>query len=66
MTEANKPHLDATRAYYDEFSTRYDDKRGGRVRGGYHDLLDDLELRRVGGLRLRQQRGLMIQLYALH
>lgn len=44
MTEANKPHLDATRAYYDEFSTRYDDKRGGRVRGGYHDLLDDLEL----------------------
>jgi ubiquinone/menaquinone biosynthesis C-methylase UbiE len=37
-------HLDATRQYYDEFSRRYDDRRGGKVRGGYHDLLDDLEL----------------------
>jgi ubiquinone/menaquinone biosynthesis C-methylase UbiE len=32
------------RAYYDEFSKRYDDQRGGRVAGGYHDLVDDLEL----------------------
>jgi ubiquinone/menaquinone biosynthesis C-methylase UbiE len=37
-------HLDATREYYDEFSHRYDDKRGGSVRDGYHDLVDELEL----------------------
>ena len=37
-------HLEATRQYYDEFSRRYDSKRGGRVTGGYHDLIDDLEL----------------------
>ncbi len=30
--------------YYDEFSKRYDDRRGGREPGGYHDLLDDLEI----------------------
>ena len=36
--------LDATRAYYDEFSTRYDDRRGGREPFGYHDLIDDLEI----------------------
>ena len=33
-----------SKAYYDEFSKRYDDERGGRVRGGYHDLLDELEV----------------------
>ncbi|EYF04640.1 class I SAM-dependent methyltransferase [Chondromyces apiculatus] len=38
------PHLDATRAYYDEFAARYEDRRGGRDPGGYHDLLDDLEV----------------------
>jgi len=38
------PHLEATRRYYDEFATRYDDARGGRVPGGYHDLIDELEL----------------------
>ena len=36
--------LAATRAYYDEFAQRYDARRGGRVPGGYHDMLDDLEL----------------------
>lgn len=33
-----------SRQYYDEFAKRYDDRRGGRVQGGYHDLLDDLEV----------------------
>lgn len=37
-------HLNATRAYYDEFAARYEDKRGGRDPGGYHDLVDDLEI----------------------
>jgi ubiquinone/menaquinone biosynthesis C-methylase UbiE len=37
-------HLEATRRYYDEFAGRYDDRRGGRVPGGYHDLVDELEL----------------------
>lgn len=37
-------HLDETRRYYDEFAERYDDERGGRVPGGYHDLIDDLEI----------------------
>ncbi len=36
--------LAATRQYYDEFAARYDDKRGGRVPGGYHDLIDELEM----------------------
>jgi len=37
-------HLDATRAYYDEFSRRYEARRGGKDPGGYHDLVDDLEV----------------------
>lgn len=37
-------HIDATRAYYDEFSHRYEDRRGGNDPGGYHDLVDDLEI----------------------
>lgn len=41
---ASADHLDATRAYYDDFSRRYDAQRGGRVPDGYHDLIDDLEL----------------------
>lgn len=32
-----------SRAYYDEFATVYDARRGGNVPGGYHDLLDQLE-----------------------
>jgi ubiquinone/menaquinone biosynthesis C-methylase UbiE len=42
-----------SKQYYDEFSRRYDDKRGGREPGGYHDLLDDLEV----GLVERYGRG---------
>ncbi len=44
-------HLEATRAYYDEFAERYEDLRDGRDPGGYHDLVDELEtdfLRRFG------------------
>jgi len=37
-------HLAATRAYYDGFAERYEDRRDGRDPGGYHDLLDELEL----------------------
>lgn len=37
-------HLEATRAYYDEFSARYEARRDGRDPGGYHDLLDELEV----------------------
>jgi len=37
-------HLRATRRYYDEFAQRYDAARGGNVVGGYHDLIDELEL----------------------
>ena len=41
---ADDDHLGATRAYYDEFSHRYEAKRGGNDPGGYHDLVDDLEV----------------------
>ena len=34
----------ATRRYYDAFAARYEARRGGRVPGGYHDMLDDLEI----------------------
>jgi ubiquinone/menaquinone biosynthesis C-methylase UbiE len=37
-------HLGATRAYYDEFSARYEERRDGRDPGGYHDLVDELEV----------------------
>lgn len=37
-------HLGKTRAYYDEFATRYEDHRDGRDVSGYHDLLDELEV----------------------
>ncbi|APR88200.1 Methyltransferase type 11 [Minicystis rosea] len=40
-------HLDKTRAYYDEFSARYEDRRDGHDPGGYHDMLDDLEVEYV-------------------
>lgn len=32
-----------SRAYYDEFAARYEERRGGRVPRGYHELLDQLE-----------------------
>src|SRR4051812_6005256 len=37
-------HLEATRAYYDDFSARYEDSRDGNDPGGYHDLVDELEV----------------------
>jgi ubiquinone/menaquinone biosynthesis C-methylase UbiE len=37
-------HLRATRDYYDEFATRYEARRDGNDPGGYHDLVDDLEV----------------------
>ena len=36
--------LAQTRAYYDEFAARYEERRDGHDPGGYHDLLDELEL----------------------
>lgn len=52
LSELKHPEeVAATRRYYDEFSARYERARGGRVQGGYHDLVDDLEiefLRRYG------------------
>lgn len=36
--------LSATRRYYDAFAARYEARRGGNVPGGYHDMLDDLEM----------------------
>lgn len=45
MTQAKQlDELEATRRYYDEFAERYDHQRGGRVPGGYHDLIDELEM----------------------
>lgn len=38
---------EANRAYYDEFSARYEAHRDGRDPGGYHDLVDDLEVELV-------------------
>lgn len=43
-SETSNPSDETTRAYYDAFAERYDDKRGGNVRGGYHDLIDELEV----------------------
>jgi ubiquinone/menaquinone biosynthesis C-methylase UbiE len=37
-------HLGQTRAYYDEFAARYEERRDGRDPGGYHDLVDELEV----------------------
>jgi ubiquinone/menaquinone biosynthesis C-methylase UbiE len=37
-------HLAGTRAYYDGFAERYEDRRDGHDPGGYHDLLDELEV----------------------
>ncbi len=38
---------ETSQRYYDEFSKRYDARRGGHVPGGYHDLIDDLEVETV-------------------
>jgi len=44
VAQKSDQHLDATRAYYNEFAERYEDRRDGRDPSGYHDMLDDLEL----------------------
>jgi ubiquinone/menaquinone biosynthesis C-methylase UbiE len=41
------PHPHATRAYYDEFSHRYDVERRPNRPDGYHALIDDLEVELV-------------------
>jgi ubiquinone/menaquinone biosynthesis C-methylase UbiE len=40
---AADPHQHATRAYYDEFSHRYESERSPNRPDGYHALVDDLE-----------------------
>lgn len=40
----NDDHLEKTKAYYDEFAECYEDQRDGNVSGGYHDMIDDLEV----------------------
>jgi SAM-dependent methyltransferase len=42
MDEVN--HLAETRAYYDTFAGRYEAHRDGHDPGGYHDLVDELEV----------------------
>lgn len=44
MSDEAAPTEERSRSYYDEFSKRYDAKRGGNEPGGYHDLIDDLEV----------------------
>jgi ubiquinone/menaquinone biosynthesis C-methylase UbiE len=41
------PELDKTRAYYDDFAKRYEDQRRPNDGGGYHALIDDLEIELV-------------------
>ena len=48
MSERDRSEeFDANRAYYDEFSARYEAHRDGHDPGGYHDLVDDLEVELV-------------------
>lgn len=44
MTARDPASLDATRAYYDEFSKSYERHRRPNDAGGYHALVDDLEV----------------------
>lgn len=44
MPDEAAPSEERSRSYYDEFSKRYDARRGGNEPGGYHDLIDDLEV----------------------
>ncbi len=44
MEERHHEHLERTRAYYDEFAHTYEDNRDGHDPGGYHDLIDELEV----------------------
>jgi ubiquinone/menaquinone biosynthesis C-methylase UbiE len=41
------PELDKTRAYYDDFAKRYEDRRRPNDGDGYHALIDDLEIELV-------------------
>jgi ubiquinone/menaquinone biosynthesis C-methylase UbiE len=44
MTDTERsPHADV-QSYYDEFSLHYEDARGDNDPGGYHALIDDLEV----------------------
>ncbi len=43
-TSATRGNLDATRAYYDEFSKSYEKHRRPHRAEGYHALVDDLEV----------------------
>jgi ubiquinone/menaquinone biosynthesis C-methylase UbiE len=43
MTSSSKTSEQNSREYYDEFAKVYDERRGNKVPGGYHDLLDELE-----------------------
>src|SRR5579863_6223932 len=49
VLHARSPDRDdaATRAYYDEFSVRYEAERRPNRPGGYHALVDDLEVELV-------------------
>jgi ubiquinone/menaquinone biosynthesis C-methylase UbiE len=44
MPDSRGPHLADIKAYYDEFSLHYEDARGDNDPGGYHALIDDLEV----------------------
>jgi len=64
-------HDETSKQYYDEFSKQYDARRGGREPGGYHDLVDDLEVdtvRRYGAgkrvLEVGCGTGLLLQRFA--
>ena len=47
MIAADDRHDHATRAYYDEFSIRYEAERRPNRQDGYHALIDDLEVELV-------------------
>ncbi len=44
MHAAPEGHHEATRAYYDDFSHRYEAERGKNRPDGYHAMVDDLEV----------------------
>src|SRR6188768_3345287 len=43
MSSMSDPDPSANRGYYDAFAKNYEAERGARSRGGYHDLIDELE-----------------------
>src|SRR5262249_19631666 len=44
MDEAGPRGPPPQKAYYDAFARRYEERRDGRDPGGYHDLVDELEV----------------------